>query len=206
MPRRHADSPLLYYIRHGETDWNREGRLQGQRDIPINANGPRAGAALRRDPARPARARAASRRTRFRLEPARTRARNDGARARDARARSAILSRRCAPDRNLVRRAGKASPSTSCASTRPTRSRRASATNGASRRPARKATPRCRSACAAGTTRSTRDTVAVAHGGVLRGLIVQLGIARAEEAPFLDIAQGVVYVIRAGQHEPLRLS
>ena len=43
-----------------------------------------------------------------------------------------------------------------------------------------------------------RDTVAVAHGGVLRGLIVQLGICSAEEAPFLDIAQGVVYVIRNG--------
>jgi broad specificity phosphatase PhoE len=31
--------PLLYYIRHGETDWNTQARLQGQRDIPINANG-----------------------------------------------------------------------------------------------------------------------------------------------------------------------
>ena len=31
--------PLLYYIRHGETDWNRESRLQGQREVPINANG-----------------------------------------------------------------------------------------------------------------------------------------------------------------------
>jgi probable phosphoglycerate mutase len=29
----------LYYIRHGETDWNAEGRLQGQRDTDLNAKG-----------------------------------------------------------------------------------------------------------------------------------------------------------------------
>jgi probable phosphoglycerate mutase len=29
-------SPLLYFVRHGETDWNRERRLQGQRDVPLN--------------------------------------------------------------------------------------------------------------------------------------------------------------------------
>ena len=30
---------VLYVIRHGETNWNAEGRLQGQRDIALNACG-----------------------------------------------------------------------------------------------------------------------------------------------------------------------
>ena len=33
--------PDLFFIRHGETDWNREGRLQGQRDVELNALGRR---------------------------------------------------------------------------------------------------------------------------------------------------------------------
>ena len=32
-------SPALYYVRHGLTDWNIEGRLQGGHDIPLNDRG-----------------------------------------------------------------------------------------------------------------------------------------------------------------------
>jgi probable phosphoglycerate mutase len=31
--------PVLYYIRHGETEWNAGRRLQGQADTPLNAAG-----------------------------------------------------------------------------------------------------------------------------------------------------------------------
>ncbi len=31
--------PIVYYVRHGETDWNVEWRLQGERDIALNEKG-----------------------------------------------------------------------------------------------------------------------------------------------------------------------
>ncbi|HEV2098719.1 MAG TPA: histidine phosphatase family protein [Stellaceae bacterium] len=34
-----SDRRTLFLFRHGETDWNREGRLQGQTDTPLNATG-----------------------------------------------------------------------------------------------------------------------------------------------------------------------
>lgn len=32
-------APTIYYIRHGETEWNADGRLQGTQDIPLNSLG-----------------------------------------------------------------------------------------------------------------------------------------------------------------------
>jgi broad specificity phosphatase PhoE len=37
--------PTIYYIRHGETEWNADGRLQGAQDIPLNELGRRQAAA-----------------------------------------------------------------------------------------------------------------------------------------------------------------
>ncbi|MCT1691347.1 histidine phosphatase family protein [Brevibacterium sp. p3-SID960] len=36
----------LYFVRHGETDYNREGRFQGHADIPLNARGREQAAAV----------------------------------------------------------------------------------------------------------------------------------------------------------------
>jgi len=32
-------APTIYYIRHGETEWNATGRLQGTQDVPLNELG-----------------------------------------------------------------------------------------------------------------------------------------------------------------------
>ncbi len=38
LPKK-TNNPRIILVRHGETNWNREGRFQGQIDIPLNENG-----------------------------------------------------------------------------------------------------------------------------------------------------------------------
>lgn len=34
-----SDKFRVYFVRHGETDWNRTRKLQGQLDVPLNETG-----------------------------------------------------------------------------------------------------------------------------------------------------------------------
>ena len=38
-----------YLVRHGETEWNRKGKIQGHLDVPLNEHGRRQVKCLRKD-------------------------------------------------------------------------------------------------------------------------------------------------------------
>jgi probable phosphoglycerate mutase len=190
--------PLLYYIRHGETDWNIEGRLQGRCDIPINARGrtqaDHCGEVLRDLLARDA------------VDPASL----DFVASPLGRARETM---------ERVRRVLGADPGGYATDPLLTEisfgqwegftlaelSARFADAVAARERDKWDFTPPDAESYATMSLRVRdwyrglmRDTVAVAHGGTFRGLIVQLGLAEADTAPHLDIEQGVVYVIADG--------
>jgi broad specificity phosphatase PhoE len=190
--------PTIYYIRHGETEWNAKGRLQGTRDIPLNELGRKqaagAGAILANLFARDWRSEQALAfvasplgRARSTMELVRGSLRlPPGDYAIDDRLREigygdwegSTLAQMQALDPDLF-----------------------------ARRQAEKWTvspPGGESYVAVQARVSdwyrqlTADTVAVAHGGTARALMVVLGIETPESAADLTIEQGAVYVFDDG--------
>ena len=146
-----ARRPTIYYIRHGETDWNVAGRLQGRHDISLNARG-RAQAVHCGDAlARPVCAQ------RLRPPPNSTMCQvRSGGPAKPwsccgrhwACRPTATTSSPGLP--RLLSAIGKGSASRNCARVIRSASRRASRTNGTSSRLAGRATRLCRGGCATG--------------------------------------------------------
>lgn len=191
--------PTVFYIRHGETDWNVAGRLQGQRDIPLNARGreqaAHCGRVLRdlfardgRDPSH----------LDYLSSPL--------VRARDtmelARAAMELAPKSYAVDDALseisfgdwegftIAQLHERDP------------------QGIAQRehdkfhflpPGGESYEMVMARMGVWYRSLTRDTVAVAHGGTARGLMAYLGIAKPAAAPLIDIAHGVVYVFEGDQ-------
>jgi len=139
--------PTIYYIRHGETGWNAQGRLQGVQDVPLNNLGRRqsvhAGHILADLLARDGRD---ARSLKFVCSPL-------------GRARESMELLRVAPPggENYVS----------------VQARMRDWHSGLE-----------------------DDTVAVAHGGTARALMVALGFLTPDRAADLTIGQGCVYVFR----------
>jgi probable phosphoglycerate mutase len=193
--------PLLYFIRHGETEWNVERRLQGQHDIPLNALGRKQAlhcgellrALLARDgrdadgfdfvasPLGRARVTMELMRGALGVEPERYR----------TDARLAELS------------FGRWEGFTFAQLNGSEADRRALAAREhdkwAFRPPGGESYADLLVRVRQWYATVARDTVAVAHGGVARTLIVHFGIEPAAAAPVHDIEQGVVYEFAPGR-------
>ena len=187
--------PIIYYLRHGETDWNVEGRLQGGRDIALNARGRAQGthcgeilrdlfARAGRDPPSYDYVSSPLLRARETMELART---GLGLAAAGYRTDQALTEisfgdwegftiaqlRSRDPQRVAMREHDKWHFLPPGGESYETVSKRMHAWYRA----------------------LDRDIIVTAHGGTARGLFAALGIAKPAAAPLIDIAQGVVYVI-----------
>jgi broad specificity phosphatase PhoE len=186
--------PTVYYIRHGETDWNVAGRLQGRRDIPLNERGRTQGlhcgeilrdlfARSGRDPADLNYVSSPLGRARQTMELARA--------AMGLAPEGYEVSQQLAEisfgdwEGFTIAQLHNRDP------------------QGIAQRehdkwhflpPGGESYEMMSGRMREWYANLTRDTVAVAHGGTARGLMAVLGIAKPAAAPLVDIAQGVVYV------------
>ena len=190
--------PTVYYIRHGETDWNVAGRLQGRRDVPINARGRaqarHSGEILRdlfarddRDPAGLDYVSSPLGRARQTMEIARAALGLDPA----AYAIDVRLAEIAFGDWEGCTIAQLHTRDPQGIAAREHDKFHFLPPNGESYE---MVTARMRD----WYEDLARDTVVTAHGGTARGLIAHLRLAHAAVAPLIDIAQGQVYVFARG--------
>jgi probable phosphoglycerate mutase len=194
-----AAPPILYYIRHGETDWNVEGRLQGHQDIPLNARGrtqaAHCGGVLRdlfardgRDPATLDYVSSPLGRARATMELARP--------------ALGLAADGYAIEPRLTEISFGQWEGFTIAQLR----------NRDPQRIAQREHDKWHFLAPGGESYKAvsermrgwydglnRDTVVTAHGGTARGLMASLGIAKPAAAPLIDIAQGVIYVFEGGK-------
>jgi broad specificity phosphatase PhoE len=191
--------PTIYYIRHGETDWNVAGRLQGRRDVPLNARG-RAQAShcgeILRDLF-----------TQHRCDPAAY----DYISSPLQRACQTMELTRAAlglaaagyhPEPRLVEIAFGEWEGFTIAQLHerdPARIAQREHDKWHFVPPGGESYKMVAARMRDWYESLSRDTVVTAHGGTARGLIAYLGIAKPAAAPLLDIAQGVVYVFAGEQ-------
>lgn len=191
-------TPTIYYIRHGETDWNAEGRLQGVQDIPLNDLGRRqaagAGGILAGLFARDGRSEAS---LKFIASPL-GRARQTMELVRDA--------LRLPPDDYAIddrlREIGyglwEGSTLAQAQAEDPDLFARRQAEKWTVSPPGGESYVAVQARMNAWYHQLEADTVAVAHGGTARALMVALGLETPESAADLLIEQGAVYVFGDG--------
>jgi probable phosphoglycerate mutase len=194
MPGTAMPRPTIYYIRHGETDWNVAGRLQGRRDVPLNARGRaqgiHCGEILRDLLARDSRDPAG---LDFVSSPLQ-RACQTMELARAALGLSVDGYRR---EPRLAEIAFGEWEGFTIAQLHVRDPQRIAAREHDKWHfvpPGGESYEMVSARMRDWYESLRRDTVVTAHGGTARGLIANLGIAKSAAAPLLDIAQGVVYV------------
>ena|SRR5215469_15039751 len=187
----------LYFVRHGETEWNREGRLQGQRDIALNAAGRRQAAAcgailgdsLRRIGRRPAEF--------VYVSSPLSRARETMVLMREG------LGLDPAPNQIDPRLQELSFGDWEGETIAEIRARDPAAMAARERDkwsfepPHGESYARLSERVGAWYASLNQDTVAVAHGGTARALMVVLGLVPSATAPLIEVQQGVVYAFEA---------
>ena len=190
------NSPTVYYIRHGETDWNVAGRLQGHRDIPLNAKGrvqaAHCGTLLRDLFAREGRDSAS-------LDYVSSPLGRATETMELARAALGLPPAGYVYEPQLIELSfGDWEGSTIALlhQNDPLRISQREHDKWHFQPPGGESYEMVAARMKRWYAGLTRDTVATAHGGTCRGLMACLGIAKPAAAPLIDIDQGVVYVFQ----------